>query len=49
VVFLLVVFPLAIIWGYVIQKTEALWGSVLFHAGGDLLIVTGIYATYGVS
>ena len=48
-VFLLVVFPLAIIWGYLIQKTEALWGSVLFHAGGDLLIVAGICATYGVS
>ena len=48
-VFLLVVFPLAIVWGYVIQKTEALWGSVLFHAGGDLLIVAGIYATYGAS
>ena len=48
-VFLLVVFPLAMIWGYVIQKTEALWGSVLFHAGADLLIVAGISATYGVS
>jgi membrane protease YdiL (CAAX protease family) len=46
-VFLLVVFPLAIIWGYLIQKTGALWGSVLFHAGADLLIVSGIYATYG--
>jgi len=45
--FLVVVFALAYAWGYIIQKTESLWGSVLFHAGADLLIIVGIYKTYG--
>jgi membrane protease YdiL (CAAX protease family) len=39
---------LALAWGYVIQKTESLWGSVLFHAGADLLIILGIFETYGL-
>ncbi len=45
--FLAVLFVLALAWGYVIQRTEALWGSVLFHAGADLMIIVGIYNTYG--
>ncbi|MBN1165201.1 MAG: CPBP family intramembrane metalloprotease [Candidatus Krumholzibacteriota bacterium] len=44
---LAVVFVLALAWGYLIQRTESLWGSVLFHAGGDLMIIVGIYQTYG--
>lgn len=47
--FLAVLFLLALAWGYLIQKTEALWGAVLFHAGADLLIIIGIYQTYGVN
>ena len=47
-VFLAILFVLALAWGYVIQKTESLWGSVLFHAGADLMIVVGIYKTYGI-
>jgi membrane protease YdiL (CAAX protease family) len=43
--FLLVVFPLALIWGYLMQKTDSLWGSVLFHAGADCMIIFGIYAS----
>ena len=46
--FLAVLFVLAFVWGYVIQKTESLWGSVLFHAGADLIIIVGIYKTYGI-
>jgi len=45
--FLTIVFVLALAWGYLIQRSDALWGSVLFHAGADLLIVVGIYQTYG--
>ena len=45
--FLVVLFALAWAWGFIIQRTEALWGAVLFHAGADLLIVMGIFATYG--
>lgn len=43
--FLLVVFPLALIWGYLMQKTDSLWGSVLFHAGADCMIIFAIYAS----
>lgn len=46
--FLAILFVLALAWGYVIQKTESLWGSVLFHAGADLLIIVGIFGTYGI-
>jgi membrane protease YdiL (CAAX protease family) len=45
--FLAVLFLLALAWGYLIQKTRALWGAVLFHAGADLFIIIGIYETYG--
>jgi len=47
-VFLAILLVLALAWGYVIQKTESLWGSVLFHAGADLMIILGIFGTYGV-
>jgi len=47
-VFLVILFVLALAWGHVIQKTESLWGSVLFHAGADLMIIVGIYKTYGI-
>lgn len=42
--FLLVLFPLALIWGYLMQKTDSLWGSALFHAGADCMIVFGVFA-----
>jgi membrane protease YdiL (CAAX protease family) len=43
--FLMILFPLALFWGYLMQKTDALWGSALFHAGADCMIVFGIYAS----
>jgi membrane protease YdiL (CAAX protease family) len=46
--FLVVTFLLALAWGYLMQKTQALWASVLFHAGADMLIIVGIFASYGV-
>lgn len=42
--FLAVVFPLALLWGYIMQKTDAVWASVLFHAGMDLSIVLGMFS-----
>ena len=42
-VFLLVLFPLALVWGWLIQKTGSLWGSALFHAGADCLLIFGIF------
>lgn len=41
--FLAVLFGLAWVWGFLIQRTESLWGAVLFHAGADLLVVMGIF------
>jgi membrane protease YdiL (CAAX protease family) len=45
--FVAVVFVLALAWGYLIQRSQSLWGAVMFHAGADLLIMAGIYQTYG--
>jgi membrane protease YdiL (CAAX protease family) len=47
--FLVILILLALLWGYLIQKTGALWGAVMFHAGADLLILFGIFKTYGAS
>jgi len=45
--FLLVTFGFSIAWGWLMQKTESLWGSVLFHAGADLLIILPIFSNLG--
>ena len=46
-VFLLVLLGFAIAWGWLMHKTESLWGSVLFHAGADLLIILPIFTKLG--
>ncbi len=46
VVFLVEVFFLSLLWGWLTQKTESIWGSILFHAGADLIIMAGIVQTY---
>jgi len=43
--FLFILFPLALVWGYLMQKTDSLWGSVIFHAGADCMIIFGIFAS----
>jgi len=42
--FLAILFPLALAWGYVMQKTDSVWGSILFHAGMDIPIILGIFS-----
>jgi membrane protease YdiL (CAAX protease family) len=42
--FLVIVMALSLIWGYLIQKTDSLWGAVLFHAAADCLVLFPIYA-----
>lgn len=42
--FLGILFPLALVWGYVMQKTDGVWGSILFHAGMDIPIILGIFS-----
>jgi len=46
VVFLVEVFFLSLLWGWLTQKTESIWGSILFHAGADLIIMAGIVQNY---
>lgn len=41
--FLGVTMALAILWGYIAQKTNSLWASILFHAGMDISIMVGIF------
>jgi len=43
-IFLAVLVPLALAWGYIMQKTDGIWASVLFHAGMDIPIMLGIFA-----
>jgi membrane protease YdiL (CAAX protease family) len=45
--FLLVLLGLSIAWGWLMQKTESLWGSALFHAGADLLVILPIFSSFG--
>lgn len=42
--FVAILFPLALAWGYVMQKTDSVWGSILFHAGMDIPIMLGIFS-----
>ena len=39
-----ITFVFALVAGFVMQKTEAVWGSALFHAGADVVIMIGIFA-----
>ncbi|MCX6542792.1 MAG: CPBP family intramembrane metalloprotease [Acidobacteria bacterium] len=47
--FLLVLLGFSIAWGWLMQKTASVWGSVLFHAGADLLIVLPIFGALGAA
>jgi uncharacterized protein len=47
--FLLVTLGFSIAWGWLMQKTESLWGSVLFHAGADLLIILPVFISFGAA
>ena len=38
-IFPIVVFVLGMVNGYIVLKTDNIWGSVLFHAGYDLLVI----------
>jgi len=46
--FLIGLFFLALLWGVLMQKTDSVIGSALFHAGADALIILGIFADFGI-
>jgi membrane protease YdiL (CAAX protease family) len=43
-IFLAVTFPLALALGYIMQKTDSVWGSILLHAGMDIPIMLGTFS-----
>lgn len=43
-IFLAVTFPLALVLGYIMHKTDSVWGSILLHAGMDIPIMIGIFS-----
>ncbi|NHJ12915.1 MAG: CPBP family intramembrane metalloprotease [Candidatus Thorarchaeota archaeon] len=42
-IFLLVTFLLGISWGYVMQKSDSIWGAVLAHAIADMLFIITVF------
>ena len=46
-IFIAILFPLSLAWGGLAQKTDSLWGSILFHAAMDIPIVVGIFSNIG--
>ncbi len=47
--FLVVLLGLSIAWGWLMYRTESLWGSALFHAGADLMIILPIFKSLGAA
>jgi len=43
--FLVFLFPLALAWGGIMQKTNSIWGSFLFHAGMDIPVVIALFSS----
>jgi membrane protease YdiL (CAAX protease family) len=41
---LIFTFSLGLVWGYIMQRTDSILGSVLFHAGSDLPVFLGIFS-----
>ncbi len=45
VLFALITFALGLVNGFMMLKTGSIWGSMLFHAGYDLLVIIPIFAS----
>ncbi len=46
--FLLAVLLLGLLWGHLMQRTDSLLASALFHAGADVFIMIDFFQAYGV-
>ena len=46
--FVSMVFILALLWAFIMYKTESLIASVCFHAGADMVIMISIYKSVGI-
>jgi membrane protease YdiL (CAAX protease family) len=38
VLFQAIIFPMALLLGYLMRKTDSVWGSALYHAGSDVFL-----------
>jgi len=43
-IFVAFLFPLALALGFIMQKTDSVWGSILFHAGMDIPVIIGTFS-----
>ena len=46
--FLMIVFVLGLLWGWIMQRTGSVLAPALFHAGVDMLIIADAFRAYGV-
>jgi membrane protease YdiL (CAAX protease family) len=37
--------PLSLAWCWLMQKTNSIWGSILFHAAMDIPVFVGLFST----
>lgn len=42
--FVAILVLLGLVWGAITQKTDSLWGAILFHAGTDIPVALGIFS-----
>jgi membrane protease YdiL (CAAX protease family) len=47
-IFLVVVFLLGLLWGWLMQRTGSLLASALFHAGVDMLVMADAFKAFGI-
>jgi membrane protease YdiL (CAAX protease family) len=38
ILFQIIIFPIALLFAYLMYKTDSIWGSVLYHAGSDVFL-----------
>jgi membrane protease YdiL (CAAX protease family) len=47
--FLMIVFVLGLLWGWIMQRTGSVLAPALFHAGVDMLIMADAFAAFGIN
>jgi membrane protease YdiL (CAAX protease family) len=47
--FLVIVFLLGLLWGWLMQKTRSVLAPSLFHSGVDMLIIADVFAAFGIN
>ena len=43
-IFLVELMALALLWGWLMRKSDSIWGSVMIHAGADVLVIMSFLA-----